>query len=174
MYQITFDRTYSWKLLLKVVNHYLLLQIQSSRDAKTLQEYLTKHHNFKSEWVDTLYNYAKCLYEIGNYEDASKYLYSHRILCSPSDKNYLNGLWGKLASDILMQVRFIIYFLFLQREVQISHKTLKIFFSSPSLFLYSHFKERQKSLTLKNFLNKKHYRMTVHKPLFIPNQLFWK
>jgi len=78
-------------------------QIQNSRDAKTLQEYLSKHHNFKIEWVDTLYNYAKCLYEIGNYEDASKYLYSHRILCTPSDKNYLNGLWGKLASDILMQ-----------------------------------------------------------------------
>jgi len=78
-------------------------QIQSSRDAKTLQEYLTKHHNFKSEWVDTCYNYAKCLYEIGNYEDASEYLYFHRILCTPSDKNYLNGLWGKLASDTLVQ-----------------------------------------------------------------------
>merc|ERR1719151_323099 len=78
-------------------------QIQSSRDAKTLQQYLASHHNFKPEWVDTCYNYAKCLFEIGNYEDASEYLYFHRILCTPSDKNYLNGLWGKLASDILMQ-----------------------------------------------------------------------
>merc|ERR1739844_690612 len=78
-------------------------QIQGSRDAKALQEYLIKHHDFKAEWVDTCYNYAKCLFEIGNYEDASQYLYFHRILCSPSDKNYLNGLWGKLASDILMQ-----------------------------------------------------------------------
>jgi len=79
-------------------------QIQnSSRDAKALQEYLTAKHNFKTEWVDTCYNYAKCLFEIGNYEDASEYLYFHRILCTPSDKNYLNGLWGKLASDILMQ-----------------------------------------------------------------------
>merc|ERR1712088_899312 len=78
-------------------------QLQNSRDAKTLQEYLASHHSFKAEWVDTCYNYAKCLYEIGNYEDASRYLYFHRILCSPSDKNYLNGLWGKLASDILMQ-----------------------------------------------------------------------
>ena len=78
-------------------------QIQSSRDAKALQEYLIKHHDFKAEWVDTCYNYAKCLFEIGNYEDASEYLYFHRILCTPSDKNYLNGLWGKLASDILMQ-----------------------------------------------------------------------
>ena len=64
---------------------------------------MTAKHNFKTEWVDTCYNYAKCLFEIGNYEDASEYLYFHRILCTPSDKNYLNGLWGKLASDILMQ-----------------------------------------------------------------------
>merc|ERR1712025_623366 len=78
-------------------------QIQNSRDAKHLQEYLIKHHNFRSEWVDTCYDYAKCLYEIGTYEDASEYLYFHRILCSPSDPNYLNGLWGKLASEILMQ-----------------------------------------------------------------------
>merc|ERR1711944_389035 len=78
-------------------------EVANHRDAKSLQEYLTKHHNFKTEWVDTCYNYAKCLYEIGNYEDASEYLYFHRILCTPSDKNYLNGLWGKLASDILMQ-----------------------------------------------------------------------
>merc|ERR1719510_204376 len=78
-------------------------EIQNSRDAKALQQYLASHHNFKTEWVDTCYNYAKCLYEIGTYEDASEYLYFHRILCSPSDPNYLNGLWGKLASDILMQ-----------------------------------------------------------------------
>jgi len=78
-------------------------QIANSRDNKALQEYLTQRHNFKTEWVDTCYNYAKCLYEIGNYEDASEYLYFHRILCTSSDKNYLNGLWGKLASDILMQ-----------------------------------------------------------------------
>ncbi len=79
------------------------VQIQNSRDAKQLQEYLIKHHDFKLEMVDTCYNYAKCLYEIGNYGDASEYLYFHRILVQPSDKNYLNGLWGKLASEILMQ-----------------------------------------------------------------------
>ena len=35
--------------------------------------------------------------------DASKFLYIHRILVQPTDKNYLNGIWGKLASEILMQ-----------------------------------------------------------------------
>merc|ERR1719500_1949711 len=78
-------------------------QIQQSRDSKQLLDFLVKGYNFKPEMIDTCYNYAKCLFEIGNYEDASEYLYFHRILCTPSDKNYLNGLWGKLASDILMQ-----------------------------------------------------------------------
>ena len=78
-------------------------QIQSLRDAKALQEYLLKNHNFKMDMIDTCHNYAKCLFEIGNYEEAAEYLYMHRILCQPSEPNYLNGLWGKLASDILMQ-----------------------------------------------------------------------
>merc|ERR1719341_2920464 len=34
---------------------------------------------------------------------ASEYLYFHRILVQPTDKNYLNGMWGKLAAEILMQ-----------------------------------------------------------------------
>ncbi len=34
---------------------------------------------------------------------AAEYLYFHRILVQPNDKNYLHGLWGKLASEILMQ-----------------------------------------------------------------------
>ena len=38
-----------------------------------------------------------------NFAGASEYLYFHRVLVQPSDKNYLNGLWGKLASEILMQ-----------------------------------------------------------------------
>ena len=42
-------------------------------------------------------------YECGNYSGASEYLYFHRILVQPSDKNYLNGMWGKLAAEILMQ-----------------------------------------------------------------------
>ena len=37
------------------------------------------------------------------FSDAAKFLYIHRILVQPTDKNYLNGIWGKLASEILMQ-----------------------------------------------------------------------
>lgn len=53
--------------------------------------------------IDTLYRYAKFQFECGNYGGASDYLYFVRALIPPTDKNYLNSLWGKLASEILMQ-----------------------------------------------------------------------
>merc|ERR1740122_543128 len=78
-------------------------QIQQSRDSKQLLDFLMKGYNFKPEMIDTCYNFAKFQYECGNYSGASEYLYFHRILVQPTDKNYLNGMWGKLASEILMQ-----------------------------------------------------------------------
>ena len=78
-------------------------QIQNSRDSKQLLEYLVKNHNFKAEMIDTCHNFAKFQYECGNYSGAAQYLYFHRILVLPTERNYLNGLWGKLASEILMQ-----------------------------------------------------------------------
>merc|ERR1719367_1245850 len=78
-------------------------QIQSSRDSKQLLDFLSKGYEFKTSMIDTCYNFAKFQYECGNYSGASEYLYFHRILVQPTDKNYLNGMWGKLASEILMQ-----------------------------------------------------------------------
>merc|ERR1719284_1794830 len=78
-------------------------QIQSSRDSKQLLEFLMKNFDFKPSMVDTCYHFAKFQYECGNYSGASEYLYFHRILVQPTDKNYLNGMWGKLAAEILMQ-----------------------------------------------------------------------
>merc|ERR1719476_856289 len=78
-------------------------QIQQSRDSKQLLDFLMKGYNFKPEMINVCYNFAKFQYECGNYSGASEYLYFHRILVQPSDKNYLNGMWGKLASEILMQ-----------------------------------------------------------------------
>jgi len=78
-------------------------QIQQSRDSKQLLDFLTKGYNFKPEMIDTCYNFAKFQYECGNYSGASEYLYFHRILVQPTDKNYLNGMWGKLAAEVLMQ-----------------------------------------------------------------------
>merc|ERR1719381_74345 len=78
-------------------------QTQQCRDSKQLLEFLMKGYNFKPEMIDVCYNFAKFQYECGNYSGASEYLYFHRILVQPTDKNYLNGMWGKLASEILMQ-----------------------------------------------------------------------
>ena len=61
----------------------------------------------KEFWIFNIYRneYAtiKVQYECGNYQGASEYLYFHRILVQSTDVNYLNGMWGKLASEMLMQ-----------------------------------------------------------------------
>merc|ERR1719309_1224123 len=106
-------------------------QIQQSRDSKQLLDFLMKGYNFKPEMIDVCYNFAKFQYECGNYSGASEYLYFHRILVQPTDKNYLNGMWGKLASETLQQRTWLI------------HWSLFVFFNHPKgrdliieLFLY--------------------------------------
>merc|ERR1719166_244313 len=136
-------------------------QIQQSRDSKQLLDFLMKGYNFKPEMIDVCYNFAKFQYECGNYSGASEYLYFHRILVQPTDKNYLNGMWGKLASEILMQnwdtaledlnrlKQFIDESTFgsslqsLQQKTWLIHWSLFVFFNHPKgrdltieLFLY--------------------------------------
>jgi len=77
--------------------------IQTSRDGKALFDSLARSHDFRSEMLDTLYKFAKFQYECGNYSGAAEYLYFVRVLVPPGDKNALAALWGKLASEILMQ-----------------------------------------------------------------------
>merc|ERR1719360_136847 len=90
--------------VMKILNEpEVIRQIQQSRDSKQLLDFLMKGYNFKTEMIDTCYKFAKFQYECGNYSGASEYLYFHRILVQPTDKNYLNGMWGKLAAEILMQ-----------------------------------------------------------------------
>merc|ERR1712038_1810690 len=81
----------------------VIKMVQSSRDGRVLFESLSKTYGFQPEEVDTLYNYAKFQYECGNYSGAAEYLYFCRVLLPPSNKNYLSCIWGKLASEILMQ-----------------------------------------------------------------------
>ena len=66
-------------------------QIQSSRDSKQLLEFLTKNHNFKEEMTNTCYDYAKCLYECGNY--AGKFYETNVSLCSFSYFNAKRSIW---------------------------------------------------------------------------------
>ncbi|XP_050401553.1 eukaryotic translation initiation factor 3 subunit E-B [Patella vulgata] len=74
-----------------------------NRDGRQLCDFLYQEKGFRPDMVETLYNYAKFQYECGNYSGAAEYLYFVRALLAPNDKNFMNALWGKLASEILMQ-----------------------------------------------------------------------
>ncbi|CAN8308401.1 unnamed protein product [Cochlearia groenlandica] len=50
--------------------------------------------------IEALYQYAKFQFECGNY--SGDYLYQYKTLCSNLERS-LSALWGKLASEILMQ-----------------------------------------------------------------------
>lgn len=71
------------------------------KDPKALVSVLQKEFDFKFDMVDTVYKYAKYLYECGNYMDSISYLYFCLMVMQNNDKNYLNVLWGKLAAEIL-------------------------------------------------------------------------
>ncbi|XP_054711126.1 LOW QUALITY PROTEIN: eukaryotic translation initiation factor 3 subunit E-like [Uloborus diversus] len=73
-------------------------QIEQTRDGRMLLEFL-----FDVNCMDNVYVFAKSQYECGNYLSATEYLYLYRLLVPSTDKNYLNGMWGKLAAEILMQ-----------------------------------------------------------------------
>eukprot|EP00069_Balaena_mysticetus_P005400 bmy_18010T0 len=74
-----------------------------TQDGRMLFDYLADKHGFRQEYLDTLYRYAKFQYECGNYSGAAEYLYFFRVLVPATDRNALSSLWGKLASEILMQ-----------------------------------------------------------------------
>uniref|UniRef100_A0A4W4GC95 Eukaryotic translation initiation factor 3, subunit E, a n=1 Tax=Electrophorus electricus TaxID=8005 RepID=A0A4W4GC95_ELEEL len=61
-----------------------------SRDGRMLFDYLAEKHGFRQKYLDSLSKYE---YECGNYSEA----------VPATDRNALNSLWGKLASEILMQ-----------------------------------------------------------------------
>uniref|UniRef100_A0A6M2DKS3 Eukaryotic translation initiation factor 3 subunit E n=1 Tax=Xenopsylla cheopis TaxID=163159 RepID=A0A6M2DKS3_XENCH len=77
--------------------------VETMRDPKTLINYLTKEFNFKIEMIDSMYQLAKHRYECGNYSVSTSYLYFCMLVMPPTDKNYINVLWGKLASEVLVQ-----------------------------------------------------------------------
>ncbi|KAL5288163.1 EIF3E family protein [Megaselia abdita] len=80
----------------------ILKNSEMMKDSKTFLNVLQKDYNFKSENVESAYKLAKYLYECGNYQDSTSYLYFCLLVMSPNDKNYLNVLWGKLAAEILI------------------------------------------------------------------------
>lgn len=81
--------------------------MESARDREgnsRLLEYIEGKYEFKIEMLGALFRYAKFQYECGNYSAASICLYYYRNLVPHDDPNYLNALYGKLASEILCQV----------------------------------------------------------------------
>ncbi|EDW77090.1 uncharacterized protein Dwil_GK22114 [Drosophila willistoni] len=74
---------------------------ETMKDSKTFVSALQRDYNFKMEHLYSAYKLAKYLYECGNYQESTSYLYFCLIVMAPSDKNYLDVLWGKLAAEIL-------------------------------------------------------------------------
>ncbi|XP_077294328.1 eukaryotic translation initiation factor 3 subunit e [Arctopsyche grandis] len=92
--------------VLKLMQHDDVMKtMETMRDSKMLINYLTtnKEFEFKIEMIDSMYRLAKYRYECGNYCESASYLYFCQLVMPPSDKNYLPVLWGKLASEILVQ-----------------------------------------------------------------------
>jgi translation initiation factor 3 subunit E len=52
--------------------------------------------------IEALYHFAKNKFECGNYTDAAEFLYHYRTLATNSERS-LSALWGKLASEVLME-----------------------------------------------------------------------
>ncbi|CAN6829242.1 unnamed protein product [Brassica oleracea] len=63
---------------------------------------LKERYQIGPDQIEALYQYAKFQFECGNYSGAADYLYQYRTLCSNLERS-LSALWGKLASEILMQ-----------------------------------------------------------------------
>jgi len=76
--------------------------IKQMRVEKLFTEaYLHDAHKIEPACVDALFRYAKCIFEIGKYEDAAELLSYYKLLCTDQEKLFA-ALWGKLAAEILM------------------------------------------------------------------------
>ena len=83
--------------------------LSNDEHVKLLKQDRTQNMNFlQSEFgigpvqVDALYAFAKWNFECGNYAAGSEYLYHFRTLSTHPERN-TNALWGKVATDILLQ-----------------------------------------------------------------------
>lgn len=90
------------KILIIISNDEVMKKTETMRDSKSLINYLSSF-DFKIERMDSMYKLAKYRYDTGNYSVSASHLYFWMLVIPPTDKNYLNVLWGKLASEILVQ-----------------------------------------------------------------------
>ncbi|CAF1560516.1 unnamed protein product [Adineta steineri] len=80
-----------------------LIEHQRNSDSMLALNFLQKNFDIERNMVDALYNFARYVYDCGDYSRAATNLGLYRALVPSSDKNMMSCLWGKLASEILMQ-----------------------------------------------------------------------
>jgi len=65
---------------------------------------LLERHEFSAQILDEFYVFAKFLYECGDYQEAHDMLELYlEIYTGINTKHYLDALWGKFASEILLK-----------------------------------------------------------------------
>ncbi|KAJ3205168.1 Eukaryotic translation initiation factor 3 subunit E [Dinochytrium kinnereticum] len=75
---------------------------QLKQDKLANVQFLEEKFNYRPEMLQTLYEFSRVRYSVGDYSGAADMLYHFRILSTDFDSN-LNALWGKLAAEILTQ-----------------------------------------------------------------------
>jgi translation initiation factor 3 subunit E len=63
---------------------------------------LQDQYNISTDDIEVLFKFAKFQFECGNYSAASDFLVQYRGLCTKLEKSF-SALWGKFASEILLQ-----------------------------------------------------------------------
>lgn len=90
-------------ILSLMTNDELMKKMETMRDSRTVMNFLQDELGCEAKMMESMYKLAKFRYECGNYSLTTSYLYFYILVMPTSDKNYLNVLWGKLASEILLQ-----------------------------------------------------------------------
>lgn len=80
-----------------------LIEHQRNSDSMSALNFLQKNFGIERTTADALYTFARYVYDCGDYSRAATNLGLYRALVPSSDKNMMSCLWGKLASEILMQ-----------------------------------------------------------------------
>ncbi|KAI8851172.1 eIF3 subunit 6 N terminal domain-containing protein [Chytridium lagenaria] len=75
---------------------------QLKQDKLANVQFLEEKFGYKNEMLQTLYDFSRVRYSVGDYSGSADMLYHFRILSTDFDLN-LNALWGKLAAEILTQ-----------------------------------------------------------------------
>ncbi|RNA16146.1 eukaryotic translation initiation factor 3 subunit E-B [Brachionus plicatilis] len=79
--------------------------LETDRDHAIILDHLRNNYpEYKpDETIPILYRFAKFQYDCGDYEKTASILEAYRILVPGNDQHISDVLWGKLASDILIQ-----------------------------------------------------------------------